>query len=252
MGTWLKRYKTLLIVTGLIVCLAVVLHLLRSGYVLAQYWKEGSVFADSLFEFLSDWALVLSASMMLLLAIVAFMTLVAMNEQRRKSIEPSLQIDDISPVWDRTALTVFDPPLDIDDTTKQYIFRPRLELYVSNTGSGVATGLTVSADVVIDFINEDNKQHNTQYLHFDLLRYAEDQYIRPAVDEPRRFSLTLTHTGSPTSAQKAGSVSLAFGFNDIDGHHFVKIMSYQLPKEKYEIDVNNQDIVPGDSNFVIT
>lgn len=104
-----------------------------------------------LFNFLSDWAVVLSATVTLVLAIAAFWAITEnrrmrdeVAEQRRKSIQPSLQIGKLS--W-------FYNHLGIEGTDKDAV-APGIELQLSNVGSGSALDLNISATAIVEFVSQ--------------------------------------------------------------------------------------------------
>lgn len=165
------RYGKLFIAGIAVLCLAIVVHLFRTGYVLAPYWELGNIIADWLFDFLSSWAIVLSASMTLLLAVAAFVTLMAMSEQRHKSIQPSLQIGKVSLIFEHLLV----------DRSDKSDLTPGIELHLTNVGAGPALGVKISAMATTEFFQEDDQasllRTQTSKLYFKLPRHA-GEYLK--------------------------------------------------------------------------
>lgn len=246
---WFKRHWYIPAIVVLVIGVAV----------WVQLTKDSNWVASWVFDFVNGWATTLMAAATVGLAIATICMIAhsgrqtkMIAEQRRKSIEPHLQIDDITPIWNRVNVLRIESPVPVkDNTTQETSFRPELTITLSNIGSGAATGLVMSADAVIVFVNEDTEDRIACDLHFGLLRLASDQYIQHTVDEPRNFKLTLRSVDQLESTRNAGSVEVDLSFNDADGHHFTESRLYELPKNRHEIVVDTKNIVIGDHNFLV-
>jgi len=73
-----RKYRRVILAGGIVLCLAILVQVFRKASLFANTPLQGA--ADNIFNFLDDWAIILSASVALFLVIAAFM---AIRENRR-------------------------------------------------------------------------------------------------------------------------------------------------------------------------
>ena len=166
----------------------------------------------------------------------------AMKKQRRKSIQPSLQVDRLS--W------LFHKRLETEGTDKEAL-APGIELYLSNMGDGPALDLNISATSIVEFVSEVSQVTASRKLHFKLLGYSRDTYLE-RTSEPVRFQLDLTRIDIPTLEDKDQSIHINFEFRDIDNSRFSEQKSIPMTRDDLRFDIEDfreTDILPCDDNY---
>lgn len=172
----------------------------------------------------------------------------AMAKQRRNSIKPFLQIDRIWPVLHRTAVTQFEPPLQLKNPKTNYIIFPSMQVDISNLGLGAAVRFNISANVVLEFMNEDTGESLLRKLNFNFPKQGKDQYIEPTKDKPR--TLTLDFTPSDNEAtNEAGKAECSLTYYDVDENFFTESRLYYLPSDTYKRQINKSETMPGDWDY---
>jgi hypothetical protein len=167
----------------------------------------------------------------------------AMEEQRRKSIQPSLQIGKLSWCFKR---------LEIKDTDKDAL-APSIELYLSNVGYGPALDLSISSSCIVEFASKAREVTVCRRLHFRFLGYARDKYLERTT-EPVYFQLNLTGIDIPKLEDEDNdqSIHLKFEFRDVDHSQFSELKLIPMTGEGLIFDMEafrETDILPCDDNY---
>jgi len=162
----------------------------------------------------------------------------AMADQRRKSIQPSLQIDDILPQYHRRQI----------EGVEKDVLIPDLFLQISNVGSGPSVDLEISATVVIDFYHEDSQVGAFRKLQFKLHKRSKDFYLE-RMSEPVQFWLDLTRIDIPDSEDSLGLAQVKFKFRDIDQSPLSDTKLVQLAEDRSRIGIDDEEISPSHNNY---
>jgi hypothetical protein len=164
-----------------------------------------------------------------------------MEEQRLKSIQPSLQIGKLSRFFKR---------LEIKGTDKNAL-APGIELQLSNVGYGPALDLSISATCIVEFVSKARQVTVCRRLHFRLLGYSRDTYLERTT-EPVCFQLDLTGVDIPRLEDKDQSIHLKFEFRDVDHSQFSEPKSIPMTGDNLLFDMEafrETDILPCDDNY---
>jgi hypothetical protein len=164
-----------------------------------------------------------------------------MEEQRRKSIQPSLQIGKLSWLFKH---------LKIEGADKDAL-APGIELHLSNVGYGPALDLSISATCIAEFVSKDRQITVCRRLHFRFLGYSRDKYLERTT-EPVYFQLDLTGIDIPRLEDKDKSIRLKFEFRDVDHSQFSELKSIPMTGDNLVFDMEEfreTDILPCDDNY---
>jgi hypothetical protein len=164
-----------------------------------------------------------------------------MEEQRRKSIQPSLQTDKLS--W-------FFQHLEIEGTDKDAL-APGLELRLSNVGYGPALDLSISATCIVGFVSKGRQKTIYRRFYFNFLGYSRDKYLERTT-EPAYFRLDLTGIDKSRLEDKDKSIRIKFEFLDVDHSQFSETKSIPMPVDYLLFNIeafSETDILPCDDNY---
>ncbi len=147
----------------------------------------------------------------------------ALSQQRHKSIQPSLQIDKIS-------ITIRQPT----ETAEL-----RLELLLSNVGSGPALGLDISAAVIIDIVNQTTSTTTRRAVYFKLIRTFREVYLERTA-EPATFELDPIPGEFSDLKARDGFIDIKLEFRDIDHSSISDIKPIPLDEGIYRWEVTDE------------
>jgi len=164
-----------------------------------------------------------------------------MEEQRRKSIQPSLQIGKLSWLYKR---------LEIKGTDKNAL-APSIELQLNNVGYGPALDLSIYATCIVQFVSKARQLAVCRKLNFGFLGHSRDRYLERTT-EPAYFQLDLTGIDVTKLEDRDQSVHLKFKFRDVDHSQFSEPKSISVNADYLLFDMEafrETDILPCDDNY---
>ena len=161
-------------------------------------------------------------------------------EQRRKSIQPSLQIGKIS---------YFYRHLEIEGTDKEALI-PGIEFQVINVGLGPALDLNISATAAIEFIDETNQIDCNRKLHFKLQKLSRELFLERTI-EPVCFRLDLAQIDIAQFEDMDTLIHVNLEFRDVDQSLISEIKSIPLSEDMFRLvfSGNEKTILPCDPNY---
>jgi len=164
----------------------------------------------------------------------------AMAEQRRKSILPSLQVNQIS-YWYQIS--------EISSTHKKAIV-PGIELQISNVGTGPALDLRISASATIVVIRGNFLEGNCCELFWELIETSRDTYLEHTL-KPLPFRLNLVQVNRIPLEKAKREMHIRFNFSDIDHSPLTELRTIHLGSNisPLRYDADEPKAIPGDPDF---
>ncbi len=168
----------------------------------------------------------------------------AMAEQRRKAIQPSLQVNRISYWYQISEIS----------TTHKKIFVPGIRLQISNVGSGPALDLRISASATIKVTRgnslEDTLKGNWCRCFWNLVETSKDTYLEHTL-EPFTFRLNLVQVDREPRKEVKNEMYIRFNFSDIDHSPLTELKTIHLGSDIsiQRYDANETKAIPGDPDY---
>ena len=164
----------------------------------------------------------------------------AMAEQRRKAIQPSLQVNRIS-YWYQIS--------EISSTHKKALV-PGIELQISNVGTGSALDLRISASATIIVIRGNSLEGNCCKLHWELVETSKETYLEHK-SKPFPFRLNLVQVDRVSLKEVKREMHIRFNFSDIDHSPLTELKTIDLGSDisplRYSTDESK--VIPGDPDY---
>ena len=164
----------------------------------------------------------------------------AMTEQRRRSIQPSLQVNHIS-YWYQIS--------EISSTHKKAII-PGIELQISNVGAGPALDLRISVSATIIVIRGNSLEGNCCRLFWELVETSKDTYLEHTL-KPLPFRLNLTHVDRVERKEVKHEMHVRFNFSDIDHSLLTELRTIHLGSDisPLRYDADEPKAILGDPDY---
>ena len=163
-----------------------------------------------------------------------------MAEQRRKSIQPSLQVNKIS-YWYQIS--------EISSTHKK-AFLPNIELQISNVGTGPALDLRISASATIRVIRGNSLEGNCCEFFWELVEISKDSYLEHTL-KPLPFRLNLMQVNKIPSEKVKREMHIRFNFSDIDRSPLTELKIIHLGSDisPLRFEADEPKAIPGDGDY---
>jgi len=164
----------------------------------------------------------------------------AMTEQRRKSIQSSLQVNRIS-YWYQIS--------EISSTHKKAIV-PGIELQISNVGNGPALDLKISASATIKVSRGNPLEGNRCELIWELVGTSKDTYLEHK-SEPVRFRLNLTQVNRVVQENISNEMHIRLKYHDIDQTPLTELKIIEIGSDisSLQFEADESKVIPGDPDY---
>lgn len=164
----------------------------------------------------------------------------AMAEQRRKSILPSLQVNQIS-YWYQIS--------EISSTHKKALV-PGIELQISNVGTSPALDLRISASATIIVIRGNSLEGNCCELFWELVETSKDTYLEHTL-KPLPFRLNLVQVSKISLEKMKREMHIRFNFSDIDHSPLTELRTIHLGSDisSLRFGADESKAIPGDADY---
>jgi len=164
----------------------------------------------------------------------------AMTEQRKKSIQPSLQVNRIS-YWYQVS--------EISSTHKKAII-PGIELQISNVGTGPALDLRISVSATIVVIRGKSLEGNCCKFFWELVETSKATYLEHTL-KPLPFRLNLVQVDGVSPKEVKREMHVRFNFSDIDYSPLTELRTIHLGSDisPLRYDADEPKAIPGDPDF---
>ena len=164
----------------------------------------------------------------------------AMAEQRRKSILPSLQVNQIS-YWYQIS--------EISSTHKKAIV-PGIELQISNVGTSPALDIRISASATTRVIRGNSLEGNCCELFWELVETSKDTYLEHTL-KSLPFRLNLVQVSRIPLKKVKREMHIRFNFSDIDHSPLTELRTIHLGSDisPLRYDADESKASPGDADY---
>lgn len=194
-----------------------------------------------------DWQYILIIVLISITGFYAFQTkrqadtlarqMKVMIDQRRKAIEPFLQVCNVDLIRSHFNVQNYGS-----------ILHPSASIDLSNIGTGPAINLSISATTKVEIIHKKNQTISHHYINFRMRKRLRDSFLEHRL-EPVSIELYPTLSRFADLEADYGLIKIRIEYFDTDGMPFSQIKEFPITEVATKWEVEENELLPFDGNY---